>query len=420
MADVETLLPPNRQPAEEALEQAVARAAGVSVPLSSLAQPYTVSTAFLPWMAWGLSADLWRAEWPEERKRVATATSLTWHAKKGTRAAIRHGVRLAGFAVRRFTTPPSKTFLAPELTPEERERFLSMFTQLRVYPFFPQDTGRRATKFLGAAGGSPSHCFAGPLAVTPPTYRRAILWDRGEETELTVRELRVRNAGGGIATQYDEVRLPAKKTRSIHLGVVRGGGSYLVDDQGVRTRLIKISRDADYAFRLGQEQLVTYWPKGDLIDVRPRTVAERHPAQFGAHYCGCGITASATLSQIFVPPSRAAEFLYEQWHLHDPDKVPEQRTRATHLGYTRLGMPPYTAEVRVEITHRRSRWTTGRFVWGHPVKQPRDDIRDTRRAIVTSKALRDKILLNTRNWRPPRPGDRAAMGDLKLGQLIEV
>lgn len=429
MADVETLLPPNRQPAEEALEQAIARAAGVSVPLRALARPYAASTAFLPWIAWGLSVDLWRTEWPEERKRVAVATSLTWHARKGTRAAIRHGLEMSGARVRRFVTPPSKTFAAPRLTAEERDRFLSMFAQVRVYPYVRRaPAGRHFARFASGPSGAPS-AFAGPIAAVGANgrrwTRRATLWDDGTETDLTVREFRLERVGTFGATAYDEVVIPARKTRSLHAGGPPRARSFLVDDQGVRRRIVRVARDVDYSYRLGREIRTTVWPDERLVDVRPEIVAEPHTAthgaMFGMGFCGCGRREGVTLHRVFLPPSRAWRYLYERWYLHDPERVPEARRRSTHAGYARLGMPPHTAEVRVSITGRRSRWTLGRFVYGFPVAQPGDGIRDARQAVAASKSLRDKVLLDTRNWRPPRVGDRVGLGDdVKIGQLIEV
>ena len=39
---------------------------------------------------------------------------------------------------------------------------------------------------------------------------------------------------------------------------------------------------------------------------------------------------------------------------------------------------------------------------------------------MVTKSLRDKVLINTKTWRVPRPGDRRAVGDITLGALTEV
>ena len=47
-------------------------------------------------------------------------------------------------------------------------------------------------------------------------------------------------------------------------------------------------------------------------------------------------------------------------------------------------------------------------------------VADAREAVMVAKSLRDKVLINTKTWRVPRPGDRRAVGDITLGTLTEV
>lgn len=423
------LLPAHSTPLEKAFDAAGAARLDLPLNLSDLHRPYKVPLALLPFAAFGLSADLWDREWGEEAKRNAMARSIAWHRIKGTETALIEAVTAFGGEVRSLIVPPAKTYLMPSLTAAERKQFLSMFAQVRVYPYVRRaPAGRHFARFVSGPSGAPS-AFAGPIAAVGANgrrwTRRATLWDDGTETDLTVREFRLERVGTFGATAYDEVVIPARKTRSLHAGGPPRAQSFLVDDQGVRRRIVRVARDVDYSYRLGREIRTTVWPDERLVDVRPEIVAERHTAPYGAMFgvgfCGCGRRDGRTLHGVFLPPSRAWRYLYERWYLHDPERVPEARRRSTHAGYARLGMPPYTAEVRVSITGRRSRWTLGRFVYGFPVAQPRDGIRDARQAVAASKSLRDKVLLDTRNWRLPRVGDRVGLGDgVKIGQLIEV
>jgi hypothetical protein len=246
--------------------------------------------------------------------------------------------------------------------------------------------------------------------------RTAKLWDRGVETTLAVRSVAPEALGRVDAVAFDEVVLAPKPTAAVHLDAPPKVRVFLIDDLGVRQRIIRIPRDAGYDFRLGRETYTTAWPNAELIDVRPEAVAEVHAGQPTALYT----TRRQFIAGRCLPPTIAWRFLYARWHIHDPDRVPDERKRATHLGFTRLGMPPYHAEIQTRVVGHRAPRTAGLFVNGHLVAGSRKPIADVREAIRVSKALRDRILIDTRTWRMPRPGDRIAIGSSTLGQLIEV
>ena len=59
------------------------------VPIRSLWDPATCPAALLPFLAWGVSIDLWDAEWTEAQKRAAIATAIEDQRRKGTPASLR-------------------------------------------------------------------------------------------------------------------------------------------------------------------------------------------------------------------------------------------------------------------------------------------------------------------------------------------
>lgn len=70
----DTLLPDNRTAFEEAADLSGARIADLLISLRQLVQPAVVSALHLPWLAWGLSVDLWDKEWPEEKKTLTDSS----------------------------------------------------------------------------------------------------------------------------------------------------------------------------------------------------------------------------------------------------------------------------------------------------------------------------------------------------------
>ncbi|MDF2602973.1 phage tail protein I [Sphingomonas sp.] len=83
-----TLLPPNATALERALEHGTAQLSDVTAPIDTLVNPATIAPEALPWLAYGLSVDSWKASWPEALKRRAVAGSIALHRIKGTRRSV--------------------------------------------------------------------------------------------------------------------------------------------------------------------------------------------------------------------------------------------------------------------------------------------------------------------------------------------
>jgi hypothetical protein len=411
----QTLLPPNRTPFEEAFDLTGARVDELAVEVPKLVRPFQIPPAHLPWLAWGLSVDLWEPEWAEEQRRTLAARSLPMHARKGTQFSISEHIRIMGGDPRRYIVPPANTFMMEAFTGEERASFLARFPQLRIFPFVARERAVGNSRFLSGPDGPPS-AFCGWARVNSRWVRTAKLWDRGEETTLTIRAVTPEGVGAFHAARFDEVILGPKPTKAIHLDAPPKARAFLVDDVGVAQRMIRIPRDASYTYRLGRETYTTAWPRPDLVDVRPQDVAELHPGQPTALYA----TPRQFIQGKFLPPTISWQYIYERWHIHDPDRIPDVRVRSTHLGYTRLGMPAYNAEVRTRIKGKQAPRTAGLFVNGYLMMGDRKPIAKVREAVRVSKSLRDKILLDTKTWRFPRAGDRLRVGTVTLGRYIAV
>ena len=334
----QTLLPPNHTQFEEAADLTGARIEELPVEIPKLVRPYDIPATHLAWLAWGLSVDLWEQDWGREKSRTLAAKALPMHARKGTQASIAEHIRIMGADPRRFIVPPSKTYLMEALMEEERLAFLARLPQLRVYPFVARGTYRFAhftSSAFGRAKAFLNACTVKDVGAWSRFLRTAKLWDRGEETTLTIRAVAPEAVGTFQAAAFDEVVLGVKPTKALHLNAPPSLRSFLVDDFGVARRLIRIPRDASYSWRLGRETYTTAWPNADLVDVRPQSVAERHEGQANALYA----TRQQFIAGKHLPPTISWRFIYERWHIHDPDRVPDVRIRSTHAGFTRLVMP---------------------------------------------------------------------------------
>lgn len=84
-----SLLPPNATTLERAVAGAGARISDIPAPLADLWNPATCPEELLPWLAWGLSIDIWNSDWTEAEKRAAIADAVPFQRRKGTRTSLR-------------------------------------------------------------------------------------------------------------------------------------------------------------------------------------------------------------------------------------------------------------------------------------------------------------------------------------------
>ena len=88
-----TLMPPNATRLERALDLTEgARIDALPLLVGDVWNPQTCPTALLPWLAWGVSIDLWDSSWSEQTKRDAIAGAIDEQRRKGTPAAMRQAL----------------------------------------------------------------------------------------------------------------------------------------------------------------------------------------------------------------------------------------------------------------------------------------------------------------------------------------
>lgn len=95
------LLPPHRGAVEMALTHA-ATARALPVPIDTLWDSARCPSNLLPWLAWTLGVEDWDTAWSEARKRAVITEAVAIHRMRGTVAAVRRVLRLAGFGEARI------------------------------------------------------------------------------------------------------------------------------------------------------------------------------------------------------------------------------------------------------------------------------------------------------------------------------
>lgn len=84
-----TLLPPASTQLEKALEQVAFGLTDLPTPVRDVWSPATCPIGLLPWLAWGVSIDIWDSSWTEAEKRAAVADAIAFQRRKGTPVSLR-------------------------------------------------------------------------------------------------------------------------------------------------------------------------------------------------------------------------------------------------------------------------------------------------------------------------------------------
>jgi phage tail-like protein len=486
------LLPRNSTP----FEKAIADLTAYRMPsMRDLWNPAKIRVDLLPWLAWALSVDFWDENWSEERKRYVVGRSLQMHARKGTLKGITDYIELADGKVLKALTPPSKTYMMPALTRDERESFLAKMPQLRVFMYknngvatkgaflsteattFPQnflgEPKQRSFNITYEDGGDllleqstsglyfeylevPTHCLVdengAPIMTevaddfefindegAPPGAdivrwpgmwpyqtdaaqrfgRRTFFWDRGVETECQRLE-RTQLVEGKTAYDFELTFIPGNNKATIFPGEnvhPRMWPQYLMpalaSDRTFATRVERTYEDRSESLRLSA---LPYGQGLDPIDIRPQLVFEKGNSR------GYGVFPQhkRCFTNNFLVTSTAEDRVYERLYLHDPTRLPDDRKRSTHVGFTRLGMPAFHAELVAGIQGKRYARQAGRFVSGFTYASSQAPLNKVVQATKLSKSARDKVLLNTKTYRPIRAGDGVRVGAFKVGQFVRM
>lgn len=84
-----SVLPTGSTSLEKALEQVAAGLLDIDVLIRALWSPQDCPYDLLPWLGWGVSIDLWDANWSEPQKRAAIADAIAFQRRKGTPVSLR-------------------------------------------------------------------------------------------------------------------------------------------------------------------------------------------------------------------------------------------------------------------------------------------------------------------------------------------
>jgi phage tail P2-like protein len=394
------ILPRNRTPLEASIESVGAARFPLPADLvASVWNPATCPADLLPYLAWGLSVDLWDNGWNETAKREVCRKALMLHRLKTTPAGIKAHVEITGAKVLKIIRPPAREFRVGAMTDAQRTAWLDSLPQVRIYPFFRRSNPLDRHFFTGPGGVKAwhGHGFLRTTRGFDIYGRRATFYDRGVEVPITL--------GTTDVGEVDRVFLRRKAPNRMFFGNSYTGNGYIRTSAG-QTNVITV-QFADDA------QPFAVPPSMDPVNVRPQRIAQGRTAPVARMFFG--------RFKGFLKTSFAPLMIYDRVALNDPSRTGQLRKVRSFHGHGRYGIDPYTAELQIRIPMRRPRRRSGRWNGSGYRKAP--DMTPLTRAIEAvrvSKAFRDTVLINTATQGLVKFGSGLHFGEFVFGQIKEV
>lgn len=414
----EHLLPPNASPWEKVMSLVGAARRPLPAELiKAVWSPKDCPARLLPYLAWGLSVDIWDDAWPETKKREVIAKAFELHRLKTTPAGIKAHVALTGAEVLRLIRPPARGHLKAALTEAERAAWLASLPAIQFRPFVQPAVAVRRGFHFGPGGTT----FHGPRAqdAAPRELSRWLLPSRGLElwgrraffvedgVATPVRLEQMQDVG---QAPFERVFLASSdRKRSFH-GAGHAGTGHLQRSTAADNVLTVRLSDAAAAFAV--EPSVQR-----VVDVRPERIYQGRIVPAGRSFCGRRRFHGRRHLATTIAPTQ----IFDRIALHDPARAPRLRRVRDYHGFGRFGIAPFTAEALIRVPMRRPPRRSGRHHGVGFRKAP--DMKPLWQAVDAvrvSKAARDTVLIDTTTYRAVTLRDGLTLGTFRLGETRSV
>jgi len=394
------LLPSNSTRLDRAIAHAVReRFDTLESSLEEILDPLRTPERFLPWLAWAKSIDIYREEWPLDKRRSVVNSWFALHRLKGTEEGLRRHIALEDSILVKTVSPPAKGFRRPAMTEKERTGWVDQLPQIRLFPYRAPIVYEESRGYHAEGEYFRTNGFRRPsLGISLLEMRGAVVID-GVTRDVRVEQIDQLGAQAVLRVFFTtEVDL-----RSFRSASFRQQGFRQPTQAQLGVITVRLGPNGQHMATEGLRP----------VDVRPTRVHEKHIQLPSYHFHSHGFRGHN-----FRQTSNAYEFIYERFALYDHSRLPSGLSARWFRGHKRYGIAPYTAELTIEVPMRRSRGRGfGDFRNGYRVPTDMTKLNRTLEAVVISKSLRDKILVDTTVHKRATLKDALKLGTFKLGEI---
>ena len=448
------LLPPNKTKLERALAEQTGRLDGEvdGTIIDRLLNADECPAAYLPWLAWHMSLDLWDWRWSETKRRAVIARAVELNRMKGTAHAIRTYCNIMDSEAVQIVVPPQEFYIGEPLTKAEWDVWIHQMTEVRIKLIEGEGVASHDSWFVQDSTlalsdidlDSPND----PVELPPTTHMQFgwidnsfILDDEGPI--LYGRRVIKRINGIDYPMQLVERTTYIHDSETIdvervHIPGISSDGLFLdndyidngfLDTQELAPKIVTIRLDGTYSHETSTLGLTMVWPSLKPQSPRYERNSDTRPAGDYAYlddfFMGVEdvyeTSPLGTYPPGFIPYNRAGDLLADRIFLIDPTVAAPMMEGMSFIGVSRLGMPAFRAEVMVDLLEKDRGgmiFVDDGFINDNIIGTLDETLIDRAcYAITASKAVRDKIMVSFAPLRPIRATD-ILTPEMKAGDWI--
>ena len=436
MTTFPTLLPPNATKLEKAIAGPTGRIDNaIPVPIDKLLNADECPAAYLPWLAWHMSLDLWDWRWDETKRRAVIARAVELNRMKGTAHAIRTYCNIMDSEAVQIVVPPQEFYIGNPLTKAEWDIWIHQMTEIRIKLIEGEGVASHDSWFIQDSTSTLSNLQFGWVGHSflldddgPILYgRRIIKRINGVDYPLQIVE-RTTYVHDSETIDVERVHIPGKSTDGFFLDNDYIGTEFL-DVQELEPKIVTLRLDGTYVHETSTLGLTTVWPSLKPQSPRYERNSDTRPAGDFAYLDDFFIGAEdvyetsplGTYPLGIIPHNRAGDMLADRIFMIDPSVAAPMMEGMSFIGVSRLGMPAFRAEVMVDLLEKDRGgmiFVDDGFV-NHSIIGTLDETLIDRAcyAIRASKAIRDKIMVSFAPLRPIRATD-ILTPEMKAGDWV--
>jgi len=345
-------------------------------------------------LAWQFHIEGWELARTEQEKRNLIKRAVELHRYKGTLFGIKTACSLAGSRFIRARTPDIRTYLSLSLTDEDRAKFYELFPELRLTKF--AWAGKRYMKYKKFFPSAKLYAYDS-LAIERYGYRAFLFKNR------TLQPLKTYTIQYAIKEKTAEEKVEARKEGKAYGSFASSNRLKYLADQNAKERLYTLRLPVIYTDYEPITRTETITPSTEPISSKYEILHEKGKAHHKIAFVTCTKGHTTDLD--------AEKRIWKRFRLFDPEVIPQRRNAYTFLDEKPIRIPPYNAEILLDIKGK----VTPKFFNKFMIAMPHKFLHETRNLINNYKSMRDKILLDTKTKRIP-----IADGTITAGQGIKI
>ena len=358
-----------------------------------------VDSSALPHLAWQFHIEGWELAQTEQEKRNLIKRAIELHRYKGTLFGIKTACTLAGSKLIRARTPDIRTYLSLSLTDKDRDKFYELFPELRLTKF--AWAGKRYMKYKKFFPSAKLYAYDS-LAIERYGHRAFLFKNR------TLQPLKTYTIQYAIKEKTAEEKVEVRKEGKAYGSFAGSRLKYLVN-QNAKERLYTLRLPVIYTDYEPITRTETITPSTEPITSKYETLQERGNANYKIAFISYTHGHTTDLD--------AEKRIWKRFRLFDPEVIPQRRNAYTFLDEKPIRIPPYNAELLIDVKDKLYPKFFGKFL----IATPKKALYETRKLINDYKSVRDKILLDTKTKRlPVADGTITAGREIQIGEVINV